>query len=81
MPVPMALECVSKSISCGAGEIVPDGLVGDDNLGPLLLGELLGDGVELAGDDVDGLASLALLSGISTWFNCRYAPTALLVEG
>lgn len=40
---------------------VPDGLVGDDDLSPLLLGELLGGGVELPGDDVDGLVGLTLL--------------------
>lgn len=44
-----------------AGSDGPDGFVGDDNLGPLLLGELLGGGVELTGDDVDGAVGLTLL--------------------
>lgn len=44
-----------------AGANGPDGLVGDDNLSPLLLGQLLGGGVELTGDDLDGLVGLALL--------------------
>lgn len=42
-------------------ENVPDGLVGDDNLSPLLLGELLGSSVELAGHDLKGLVGLTLL--------------------
>ena len=44
-----------------AGSDGPDRLVSDDNLGPLLLGELLGGGVELTGDDGDGAVGLALL--------------------
>ena len=40
---------------------VPDGLIGNDDLGPLLLGELLGGGVELAGYDFDGLVCFTLL--------------------
>lgn len=48
-----------------AGSDGPDGLVGDDNLGPLLLGELLGGGVELAGDDGDGAVGLALLQTVN----------------
>lgn len=40
---------------------LPDGLVGNDNLSPLLLGELGGDGVELVGNDIEGLVGLALL--------------------
>lgn len=44
-----------------AGTDGPDGLVGDNNLGPLLLGELLGGSVQLAGDNIDGLVGLALL--------------------
>lgn len=44
-----------------AGTDSPDGLVGDDNLGPLLLGELLGGSVQLAGDNIDGLVGLTLL--------------------
>lgn len=65
-----------------AGTDGPDGLVGNNNLSPLLLGELLGGSVELAGNDVDGLVGLALLydwqmeSGVSggssswTWSRC-----------
>ena len=44
-----------------AGADGPNGLVGDDNLGPLLLAQLLGGGVELASDNLDGLVGLALL--------------------
>lgn len=44
-------------------ENLPDGLVGDNNLSPLLLGELLGNSVELLGDNVDGLVGLTLLGG------------------
>ena len=44
----------------GQGSL-PDGLVGDDNLSPLLLGELLGSSVELPGDNVNGLVALTLL--------------------
>jgi hypothetical protein len=44
-----------------AGTNSPDGLVGNDNLCPLLLGQLLGGGIELTGDDLDGLVGFALL--------------------
>lgn len=44
-----------------AGADSPNGLVGNDNLSPLLLAQLLGGGVELTGDDLDGLVGLALL--------------------
>jgi hypothetical protein len=40
---------------------LPDGLVGDDNLSPLLLAQLLGGSVELASDDLNGLVGLTLL--------------------
>ena len=43
------------------GVCIPDGLVGDDNLSPLFLGELLGSGVELPGHDLDGLVGITLL--------------------
>lgn len=43
------------------GGNVPDGLVGNDNLSPLLLGELLGSSVELAGHNLKGLVGLTLL--------------------
>lgn len=45
---------------------LPDGLVGDHHLGPLLLGELGGGGVELAGDDLDGLVGFPFLRA-SVW--------------
>lgn len=42
-------------------DCIPDGLVGDDNLVPLLRAELLGGSVELASDDLNGLVGLTLL--------------------
>lgn len=53
-------------VGCWAGgaRYVPDGLVGNDDLGPLLLGELLGGSVELAGNDFDGLVGFTLLLGV-----------------
>jgi hypothetical protein len=53
-----------------AGADGPDRLVGNDDLLPLLLGELLGDGSKLPSNDVDGLAGLTLLCSVSllhTW--------------
>lgn len=52
------------------GDFIPDGLVGDDNLSPLLLAQLLSGSVELAGNDLDGLVGLTLLykSGVSGIF-------------
>ena len=47
----------------GRGSPVPDGFIGNDNLGPVL--DLVGDGLELSGDDLNGLASLALLQALS----------------
>lgn len=46
-----------------AGANGPDGLVGDDNLGPV--GDLGLEGLELLADDLDGLAGLALLEGLA----------------
>ena len=46
-----------------AGTNGPDGLVGNDNLAPVL--DLLGDGAELVGDDLDGLVGLSLLEGLA----------------
>lgn len=40
----------------------PDGLIGNDDLLPLLLGKFLGDSSKLPSNDVDGFASLTLLS-------------------
>jgi hypothetical protein len=40
---------------------LPDGLVGDDNLSPLLLAQLLSGSVELTSDDLNGLVGLTLL--------------------
>lgn len=42
-------------------EVLPDGLVGNDNLVPLLLAQLLSGSIELAGDDLDRLVGLTLL--------------------
>lgn len=44
-----------------AGTNSPDGLVGNNDLRPLLLGQLLGGGVELTGNDLNGLVGLPLL--------------------
>jgi len=46
-----------------AGANGPDGLVGDDDLAPVL--DLLGDGGKLGNDDLHGLAGLALLEGLA----------------
>lgn len=43
---------------------LPDGLVGNDDLGPILLGQLGSDGVQLLGDNIDSLASFTLLSRV-----------------
>lgn len=48
--------------SVEAKEALPNGLVGNDNLGPLLLAQLLGGSVELAGDDFNGLVGITLLN-------------------
>lgn len=42
----------------------PDGLVGDDNLAPVL--DLVRNSLELLGDDVDGGAGLPLLEALAT---------------
>lgn len=51
----------------GAGNLAgangPDGLVGHDDLAPV--GDLVLDGLELAGDNVDGEARLALLERLA----------------
>lgn len=44
-----------------AGTNSPDGLISNNDLSPLLLGQLLGGSVQLTGDDLDGLVGLALL--------------------
>jgi hypothetical protein len=49
-----------------AGTDSPDRLVGNDDLSPLLLGQLLGGGVELTGNDLDGLVGLTLL------YDCKW---------
>ena len=46
-----------------AGADGPDGLVGNDNLAPVL--DLLADGGKLADDNVHGLAGIALLEGLA----------------
>jgi hypothetical protein len=42
-------------------KFIPDGLVGNDNLVPLLSAKFLGGSVKLAGHDLDGLVGLTLL--------------------
>lgn len=44
---------------------LPDRLVGNDNLVPLLLAQLLSGGIELAGHDFDSLVGFALLLTIT----------------
>lgn len=46
-----------------AGANGPDGLVGNDDLAPV--GDLRAEGLELLADDLDGLASLTLLEGLT----------------
>jgi len=46
-----------------AGADGPDGLVGDDDLAPVL--DLLGNGGKLADDNLHGLAGIALLEGLT----------------
>jgi hypothetical protein len=46
-----------------AGADGPDGLVGDDDLAPVL--DLLADGSKLTDDDLHGLASVALLESLT----------------
>lgn len=48
-----------------SGTNSPDGLVSNNNVGPLLGGDSLSDGTELGSDDGDGLALLALLEGLA----------------
>lgn len=48
-----------------SGTNSPDWLVGDDDLAPLLSGDLLGDSGKLVSDDLNGLTLLALLEGLS----------------
>ncbi|EPY42088.1 triosephosphate isomerase (TIM) [Angomonas deanei] len=48
-----------------AGADGPDGLVGEHNLAPGLLGELGGDRLDLSEDHLRGLARLALLQGLA----------------
>lgn len=47
----------------GRGGNVPDGLIGNDNLRPVL--DLVGNGLELRGHDLDGLAGFALLQALA----------------
>jgi hypothetical protein len=42
---------------------IPDGLVGNDNLAPVL--DLVGNSLELLGDDLDGGAGLTLLKALT----------------
>ena len=64
---PLADALVNLLRLLGGGDLAgadgPDGLVGDDNLAPVL--DLLADGGELADDDLHGLAGVALLEGLA----------------
>lgn len=66
LPVPIALSRCVRPASGRDGSMgfIPDGLVSNDDLVPLLFGQLLSGSVELAGDNVDGLAGLTLLHAI-----------------
>lgn len=48
-----------------SGANSPDGLVGNNNVSPLLGADSLGDSTELCGDDGNGLVLLALLEGLA----------------
>lgn len=48
-----------------SGANSPDGLVSNNNVGPLLGGDSLGDGTELRGYDGDRLTLLTLLEGLA----------------
>lgn len=68
MPVPIALKKGSewyennRELSVEGEGGLPDGLVGNDNLSPLLLAQLLSGSVELAGDNLDSLVGITLLN-------------------
>lgn len=62
LPVPMALQKLALKTRAKRANS-PNGLVGNDDLGPVL--DLGSDGLELVDDDVDGLASLALLQALT----------------
>lgn len=55
----------------GSWEHIPDGLVGNDDLSPLLLAQLLSAGIELSGDNVDGLVGFPLLWDVSEGVHLR----------
>lgn len=50
---------------------IPDGLVGNDDLGPLVLAQDLGNGTELPSDDLDGLSGFTLLYDFSSVLGVR----------
>lgn len=64
---PLADALVNLLRLLGGGDLAgadgPDGLVGDDDLAPVL--DLLGDGGELGNDNLHGLVGLALLEGLT----------------
>jgi hypothetical protein len=64
---PLADALVNLLRLLGGGDLAgadgPDGLVGDDDLAPVL--DLLADGGELVDDDLHGLVGLALLEGLA----------------
>lgn len=63
MPVPIALVHVSLFQIAVFECDLPDGLVGNDDLAPVL--DLVRNSLELLGDDVDGGAGLPLLEALT----------------
>jgi hypothetical protein len=63
LPVPMALIHVSVARALCQVWNSPDGLVGDDDLAPVL--DLVRNSLELLGDNVDGGAGLPLLEALT----------------
>ena len=63
LPVPIALVHVSLFHIAVFERDLPDGLVGNDDLAPVL--DLVGNSLELLGDNVDGGAGLPLLEALT----------------
>lgn len=60
----MHLLCLGCSCNL-SGSDSPDGLVGNNNVAPLLWGDDLGNSTKLRSDKRDGLALFALLKGLA----------------
>lgn len=60
-PMVKVSNYTQKHSSSSGNGLLPDGLVGNDNVGPLLLAQLLGGSIELTGDNINGLVGLTLL--------------------